>query len=179
MSSDNAIIVLVTTDYVKQLGDISIPEKGGILSYRVAEVMAAENFEHCKNEGVKRLSKYMENVWGKSPVFYVREQAFEYAQVKATEIYEDGFPLEYGIYSIDAAWYPFPGTVLESICKKPIVRYGVISHPFTRTARELPDFGKIYPLFGGAQGFLSNNLHPFPPGYLYKITLELKEAYPE
>lgn len=103
MSADNSIIVLTTTrrwfradEYTRQYGT-STPV------YRVAHVLAWDNFEYYKENAPFLVGSYLDLVFKDSPVFEELSEAVKYAQRLEEEI---GY-VEYGTIFVDFREFSF------------------------------------------------------------------------
>ena len=110
MSADNGIYVLTTQDKFKKVGTHKFENfflKNGrtITAYRVAHAQAIDNFEWYKENEIHNLGKWMNDIFGKSEIFYNYDDAMDRAYIIA----QDYDILEYGIQDLDATEFNFPG----------------------------------------------------------------------
>ncbi len=108
MSADNGIYILVTYDKFKRITKHSLRTLGGdkrILAYRVAHTQAVDNFDWYIENELHNLGEWMQNVFGKAPLFYSYSEAFKAAELLHKKV---GYT-EYGICTIAASEYNFPG----------------------------------------------------------------------
>lgn len=108
MSSDNCIAILKTMDKFKQTskGCFQNMFEERIPAYRVAHVQSVDSYSWYKENEPHNVGYWMYLSFGdETPVFYDEAEAFEYARKVA-----DTVPiLEYGILSVDASEYNYPG----------------------------------------------------------------------
>lgn len=106
MSADNCIAILHTKEQFK------VEKQGEFVSWknmfddkidvwRVTHAQGIDNFDWYEKEQIYMLGAYMLDVWGTSPIFYDKKEAYNYAneleaKVKFTE---------YGQVEIDATKY--------------------------------------------------------------------------
>lgn len=87
MSADNGIYILQTKD------------ENGVLEYRVAHLGAIENLYYSDPSGDE---VYMWLFFRKSPLFYDKNDAYEWAKEIEKEILDDDFGIiEYGIVLLE------------------------------------------------------------------------------
>lgn len=103
MSADNGVYILQTVRTRRES-----PERPGRYTkcephhvYRVAHTQAVDNFEYYQENEPHNLGAYMQQVWGNSPVFESHEKALLHASGIAKEVTDSGFPLEYGVSTIE------------------------------------------------------------------------------
>lgn len=107
MSADNGIYILKTSDKFKKVskGLLENLFYDRIIAYRVAHIQAADNFDWFVLNELHNLGAWMKDVFGDSTVIYDNKEAFQHAQsLLGTIDYT-----EYGICTIDATSYNFPG----------------------------------------------------------------------
>ena len=116
MSADNGIYILKTTDKFERvkrgttlLRNRTIGGGEGIEAWRVAHTQAIENFKYFEEKEPHNLGHYMFEVWGNSPIFYSRDEAWRCAEELYDEIMEDEGFVEYSTAEINAGEYNFPG----------------------------------------------------------------------
>lgn len=108
MSADNGIYILKTLDHFKKEGysQVNVIDEGGRVAYRVAHAQAIDNVDYyCKEENRHNLGWYLDAIWGKSPVFYDENEAWDYAR----QMSKNFTYLEYGLDEIDLSEINFPG----------------------------------------------------------------------
>lgn len=108
MSADNGIYVLVTEDNrVLREGDTYpqyLPKDKTVTAYRVAHISAIDNFGYFEKNEPYNIGFYMNECWGKSKVYYDKDEA-----MKAAQFYYDLLNVcEYGINLIERPQYRFP-----------------------------------------------------------------------
>ena len=105
MSADNCVAILETSDKFLVRGHGMINQFGKpIRAYRVAHASAIDNFSWYMENEPHNLGHYMYQVWGRSKVYYSKEEAMK----KASEILASLDICEYGILNIQATEYCFP-----------------------------------------------------------------------
>lgn len=112
MSADNCIAILHTVDTDKQsvytdmygydLVSWSRAE-GPLDAWRVAHVQGLDGFDWYKDNQLYMLGKYMYDMWGKSEVFYTREEA----KAAAEKEFQRVRWTEYGTVEVDATEFSF------------------------------------------------------------------------
>jgi hypothetical protein len=109
MSSDNTIVILKTTDLSKKTGPghwhnmLSI---GGIVSYRVSHIQAADDYDYIEKNEIHNLGAWMDAYFDRDEVFYEESEVL----IEARKIEKEVGYVEYGICIIDATKYNFPNT---------------------------------------------------------------------
>lgn len=108
MSANNGIYVLVTEDKaILREGDTHyqyLPKDTTVTAYRVAHISAIENFDYFEKHQPYNIGFYMNECWGKSTVYYDKDEA-----MKAAQFYHDLLNVcEYGINVIERPQYRFP-----------------------------------------------------------------------
>lgn len=102
MGSDNGVYILQTMrDTVVENGWVEKCEPYPV--WRVAHVTAIDNFYYYQDEEIYNLGAYMAEVWGKSPSFTTKEEAFSFAQ----RVIEAVGHVEYGISFIETDYHFF------------------------------------------------------------------------
>lgn len=105
MSADNCVAILKTTDKFKQSKPGHLENVGYITAYRIAHLQAIDNFDYYKHNQIHNLGWWMDECFGKSEVIYDEDKAILTAHKMAKNIDY----LEYGIVTLDASKYNFPG----------------------------------------------------------------------
>ncbi len=107
MSADNGVYILETGDKFKEISKNHFENlfDKRIIAYRVAHIQAADSFDWYVENELHNLGEWMEKAFGDSIVFYTKEEAFQHAQSLLAAIDYT----EYGICTIDAIRYNFPG----------------------------------------------------------------------
>lgn len=107
MSADNGVYILKTSDRFKEIskGYLQNLFDKRITAYRVVHIQAADSFDWYVINELHNLGAWMGKAFGDSTVFYDKEEAFQHAQSLLASIDYT----EYGICTIDATRYNFPG----------------------------------------------------------------------
>lgn len=107
MSADNCIAILATTDKFQKIkeGHFQNTFGKGVPAFRVAHVLAHDSFEYYKDRELHNLGYWLYEAFGKSEVFYKEEDAL----IAARRLQKEVGYTEYGIISIDANEFNFPG----------------------------------------------------------------------
>ena len=95
MSADNTIAIVKSPNY-----------KTGLTEYRVNHVQAIENIHEQPDIGGFN-SKWLKHLFGDCQVYTSELEAIKEAHLIEKKILEDGFPIEYGIRTIEIG-VPFP-----------------------------------------------------------------------
>lgn len=105
MSADNGIYILVTKDSHKKQGTSWINTFGkGIIAYRVAHAQAIDNLTWYEKNQPYNVGYYLDQIWGKSNIYYDLEAAKNEAHWQA----DTHVILEYGVSVIERFQYSFP-----------------------------------------------------------------------
>lgn len=112
MSADDAIVILKTKDKFQKIGFNHYKKMfdKGIIAYRVAHIQAMDNFEFYKEKESHNLGYWMHNRFSVCEVFYNEEDAYLKAQSLYDKAIKDFGYSAYGIQTINATDFNFPGS---------------------------------------------------------------------
>ena len=109
MSADNTILIIKTKRTAQEIvkSDRALDVENYV--YRVAEVQAAENLDHIKQDQLYNLGAYLFANFKDSPVFTREEDAETYAKRLESRIENSYGYVQYGIRVEDLSEYVFWG----------------------------------------------------------------------
>lgn len=102
MSADNGTYILKTLDNYKQEYNSVQKVSNPIVTYRVTQTSAIDNFEWYEKNQLYMLGKYMYDTWGKCKPMYNFKDAIKIAKSLESKCFT-----EYGINEINASNYSF------------------------------------------------------------------------